>query len=151
MTIDADKIITLPFYHQDQPDRPNVNFPSSLALKQAFDSSTIAIQTAMNSIIDDLMSIIPGVSGSEQIGSAPIVGVVGANIYAQLAFIESQVQAIVGAAIPPGTVTTAMIQDNAVTTSKIASEAVTFAKLEKMLKTAANGGLVYAQQNFYGF
>ena len=129
MTIQGDKIITLPFYHSQQPDRPNTVFPSTDAFQAAMDSATVAVQNAHNALCDDLVSVVPGTSGSEQIGSAPIAGVSGATPYTQMTDLKAQIQAIIGGAVPPSSITNAMIQDNAVTLSKMADNSVGTAEM----------------------
>ncbi|HMK57740.1 MAG TPA: hypothetical protein VK462_01665 [Nitrososphaeraceae archaeon] len=160
MTITGDKVITLPFYHANQPDRPNTVFPSTDAFQAAMDSATIAVQNAHNALCDDLLSIIAGVSGSEQIGSATIAGVIGNTIYAQMTDLKSQIQAIIGGAIPPGSVSNAMIQDNAVTLSKMADNSVgtaeiidnsvTINELDISGKVSQVSGSTYAYRNISG-
>lgn len=150
MTIADDTLPTLPFLHQDQPDRPNTVYPSSLALKQAFDSSTQALQAVHNALVADLLSATSGSSGAESIGSATISGVLGNTVYNQLVDLKAQIQSLVGGVIPPSSVTTAMLQDGSVTTPKLANNAVTFAKLSTDMETASVGGQMYAYRNLLG-
>lgn len=79
--------------------------------------------------------------GSALIVSDPIVGVTGTTVYEQLVDIEAQVLAAVGGIVPPGTITTAMIQNGA----------VTHVKLEASEQTASVGGMLYAYRNLFGF
>lgn len=79
--------------------------------------------------------------GSDLIVSDPIVGVTGSTVYDQLVFMEGQIQAAVGGVTPPGTITTAMIQDGA----------VTHVKLEASEQTASVGGTQYSYLVNYGF
>lgn len=113
MAISGCKIPTLPFYHADQPDQPNRRFSSTLAFKQALDSSTISLQNAHNALIDDLLNTTPSASGSEQIGSAPITGVEGSTVYEQIASLETQIKSmgetIIANSIPPGSITNEML------------------------------------------
>lgn len=140
MTIPNDNVPTLPFLHQNMPDRPNTVFPSSLALKQAFDSSTQALQTAINNLVADLQASGSGISAAEFIGSATVPAVTGNTVWSQLVFMSAQIQAIVGATIPPQSVTSSMIQDGA----------VTYTKLEPKLQAGSVGGLLYAYKNLGG-
>lgn len=161
MSFTGDKVTTLPFLHADQPDKPNTSYPSTLAFKQAMDSSTQALQTAHNALIDDLLNSSTGTSASEQLGSAPITGVTGSTVYTQLAYIEGQVQDIIGGSVPPGTITGAMIQDNAITLAKMADNSVstaeivdgsvTYTEVDDAGKLSRIGGVIYAYKNIPGF
>lgn len=160
MTIPSDTLPTLPFLHQDMPDRPNTIFPSTLAFKQALDSSTVALQTVHNALIADLLASGAGVSASEFIGSATISGVLGATVYAQLTDLKAQIQALVGGVIPPSSVTNAMLQTdsvdtrvlapNAVTNTEILAGSVQITALQDYLQTALVGAGLYTYRNVKG-
>lgn len=123
--------------------------PVNRALLQSFfqNPGDIYLDTktegALNTLADaiDSNSVIFNADGSSQVPSLPIAGVTGTNVYDQLVSIETQVQAIVGGSVAPGTITTSMIQDNA----------VTFAKLSQGQQAASVGGICYAYNNFFGF
>lgn len=132
MSLSANKITSFTFLHQAQPDRPNTVFPSSAAFKAAIDTQAQQCQTAINQTIDDLTSIVLGTSGGEQVGSAPIFGVAGTNVRAQIADIFAQLQAVVvSGSLPNGT--------------------VSFAKLTADQQTASVGGILYANANLGGW
>lgn len=79
--------------------------------------------------------------GSALIVSDSIPGLSTNTVFGQLSELEAQVQAAVGGIVPPGTITTAMIQD----------AAVTYIKLEKKLRAASVGGRIYAHLTQGGF
>lgn len=58
-----------------------------------------------------------GSSGSERVGSAPIVGVTGNTVWAQLSSLKSMIDAIVGGSIPDGTITYAKLAPTPVSTA----------------------------------
>lgn len=87
------KVNNFTFNHADQTDRPS--FPNSGALKTAFDSRSESMRVALNGLIDDLMSIVAGDSGAENIGSAPITGVAGDTPYEQIVDVKAQHDALV--------------------------------------------------------
>ena len=74
-----------------------------------------ALQVIVNQVNDNwtdyagvkavLNSVTPGNSGSEYVKSAPISGVSGATVHAQMTNIEEQIQALVVGSIPTGSVT----------------------------------------------
>lgn len=150
MPIINDKVTSFTFNHADQPDRPNTVFPSSLALKQAFDSRATQLQTGLNDLIDNLLATTVGDSGAHNVGSETILGVAGNTVFDQLTDLKVQIQAIVGANIPPGSITTAMLQDGSVTNPKIATGAVSHSKLSAAERTASVGGRLYAYQVCFG-
>lgn len=133
----------------DLPDRPGGTI-STVDLKYQFDSSPEELRSSLNGLIDDLLSAVAGLSGAEQVGSAPIVGVSGVTIYDQLSDLKAQIQSIVGASIPAGSITTAMIQNLAVTTAKLIDASVTFQKLSTDMQAASVGGQLYAYRNSKG-
>jgi len=53
----------------------------------------------------ELQSTTPGSSGAEKIGSAPIYGVSGTTVYAQLVDLKAQVNDVVSGVIPDGSIT----------------------------------------------
>lgn len=74
-------------------------------------------------VIVDQVNVNAGIfaaGGSALIVSDPIPGLSTGTVFDQIAEIEAQVQAAVGGIVPPGTITTAMIQDRAVTHIKLA-------------------------------
>jgi hypothetical protein len=81
-----------------------------------------------------------GTSGADNLGSTLVSGVSGTNVRAQITDLRAQILALVGGAIPPQTITTAMIQDLA----------ITFAKHDTLTQTDLNGGLIYAYKNIGG-
>lgn len=94
MTLPSNKITSFTFLHQNQPDRPNTVFASSAAFKAAIDTQAQQSQTAINGTIDNLVSVTPGNSGSENIGAAPVAGVTGATVSAQITSLSNSVQNI---------------------------------------------------------
>lgn len=72
--------------------------------------------------------------GSDLIVSDPIPGLTGTTVYDQMSEMEIQIQSIVGGSIPPGTITTSMIQDGAITHEKLAPSE----------QTASVGGTLYS-------
>lgn len=101
----------------------------------------------MNSI-NNLLSISEGDSGAENIGSAPIVGVAGATVYAQLVSLKAQIQSMVLGAIPDDTIETGMLIDGIVTALKLATDAVSTAKIQNNAVTTdkiLNGAITAAK------
>jgi hypothetical protein len=72
------------------------------------------------------LSNILGTSGSTFVGSPSIVGVTGAVVYDQLLSLKAQIDAIVSASIPPGSITTTMLQDESVTLSKLNADVLSY-------------------------
>lgn len=83
------------------------------------------LQAYLEEVISKLKNVTAGQSGAEFVASAPITGVTGATVYAQLASLKSLLDAITA----NNWVTTLRIADNAVTTTKIPDEGITGAKL----------------------
>lgn len=98
-----------------------------------------AFQVVVNQVNDNAGIFTAG--GSSLVVSDPITGITGTNVYDQLVSIEAQVQAAVGGIVPPGTITTAMLQDGA----------VTHVKLSPSEQTASVGGTLYAYSNLGGW
>lgn len=98
---------------------------------------------AFNTLADqiDANAGVFGPTGSQQVLSPPIDGVTGTNVYDQLVSIEGQILAAVGGIVPPGTITSAMIQNGA----------VSHLKLSASEQTASVGGTIYAFQTQGGF
>ena len=69
---------------------PNKPLISPTALKAAFDKYGADDKPFVNSLIDELESITPGSSGAENMGSAPISGVTGTTVHAQLSDLKAQ-------------------------------------------------------------
>ena len=69
--------------------------------KKVFDNlvrNVVAEQ--VNGLVDDLMSQEEGISGAEQVGFAPIAGVVGGNIRAAICNLKEQIDnAVIGAGV----------------------------------------------------
>lgn len=88
-------------------DLPNATDGLSPAqLKAKFDEASGLIKTYLNSTLTtELESTTVGASGAHSVGSAPITGVTGTNVYAQMASIFSQLQAAVIGQIPDGSIT----------------------------------------------
>lgn len=144
------KVLTFTFTHAAQSDLPTPTYASSAAFKAAIDTQATQLQTAINSVIDQLNSIVALSSGAENIGSAPITGVTGATVYAQIADIKSQLTGLVLGLIPDGTITAAKLALLAVGTAQLADGAVTYVKHDTLTQTDLNGGLVYAYKNIPG-
>lgn len=95
------------------PDRPNTMLTAE-DLKAYFDSSPEELRVALNDLVNALQSTTAGDSGAENIGSAPITGVSGATVYAQLEDIFNQLQ----------TTSVGQIPDNSITDTKIGKRTV---------------------------
>lgn len=139
MSLQDNKINIFAKRVSDLPNRPGSAYSAS-DVKGYFDSSPEELRLALNAVIDNLLSQVGGQSGAENIGSAPIAGLSGTSVYAQLSGVEAQIQSLVAGVLPPGTVTNAMLQDGA----------VTLAKLDTMLKTATVAGLLRAHSAYGG-
>lgn len=98
-----------------------------------------AFQVVVDQVNENAGIFAPG--GSALIYSDTIPGLTSNNVYGQISEVEAQVQAAVGGIVPPGTITTAMLQDGA----------VTYAKVDDLGKIARIGGTVYAYKNIPGF
>ncbi len=95
-------------------------------------------------VIVDQVNLNAGIffaGGSALLFSDSIPGLSTNTVFDQIAEIEAQVQAAVGGIVPPGTITTAMIQDGAVTHVKLSSSE----------QTASVGGLLYANSTLGGW
>lgn len=123
------KVANFPFNHADQSDKPA--FTNSADLKAAFDSRSETMKAAHNGLIDDLTSVTPGSSGAEQIGSAPIAGVVGDTSHEQIADIKAQLNGAVAGQVPDGSLTQQ--------------------KMSPDVQTAIVAGQLYAYKNMGGF
>lgn len=139
MSLQDNKINIFAKRVSDLPNRPGSAYSAS-DVKGYFDSSPEELRLALNAVIDNLLSQVGGQSGAENIGSAPIAGLSGTSVYAQLSGVEAQIQSLVAGVLPPGTVTNAMLQDGA----------LTLAKLDTMLKTATVAGLLRAHSAYGG-
>lgn len=124
MPISSEKITA--FYKKvaDLPDRPNQSGVSAAQVKAQIDSSPEELRQSLNGLIDILMSVTAGDSGSENIGSANIAGVTGSTVHAQLSDIKTQLNNATTGSLPDGSITTAKYADNSVTASKLASGSV---------------------------
>lgn len=71
-------------------DLPNQPLISPTALKAAFDKYGADDKPFINNLIDELESVTPGSSGAENMGSAPISGVTGTTVHAQLSDLKAQ-------------------------------------------------------------
>lgn len=98
-----------------------------------------AFQVVVNQVNENAQ--IFNADGSTLIPSPVIAGLSSTTVYDQLVEIEAQVLAAVGGIVPPGTITTAMLQDGA----------VTHVKLEASEQTASVGGTLYAFYNLGGW
>lgn len=92
---------------QALPNQPNSNDGLTPAeLKAEFDEAGNVIKLFINgTLISELSSVVPGSSGADHIGSAPILGVTGATVFSQLSNIYSQLSGIVLGQIPDNTIT----------------------------------------------
>lgn len=93
------------FKHANQPDTPSV---PAATLKAQWDSQASELKATLNKLIADLEKT-TSTSGAEQIGSAPISGVAGGNVYAQLVALKALLDATVTGDIPDGTITDAKL------------------------------------------
>ena len=89
MSISSRKISTWTSPVADQLDRPAL---TASQMKAVFDSNSEQLKTSVNGLIDDLA----GATGAEQIGSAPIVGITGTTIWAQLSDFFTNVFGVIG-------------------------------------------------------
>lgn len=86
----------------DQPNATSGLTPTQL--KAAFDAAGNSIKTYINgTLISELENVTAGASGAHKLGSAPISGVTGADVYTQLSYIKAQLDAAVIGTIPNGT------------------------------------------------
>lgn len=91
-----------------------------------------AMQVIVDQVNENAAIFVAG--GSDLVVSDPIPGLTGLTVYDQMVEMEQQIQSAVGGIVPPGTITTAMIQDGA----------VTHIKLSIGERTASVGGVLYA-------
>lgn len=117
-------------------DHPNATMSAS-ELKSYFDSSPEELRQAINTLIDNLFSTVPGNSGAENIGSAPITGVTGSTVYAQITDLKSQLTNIILGQIPDGTITEAKLAFNIATQAE--------------MDAAIIGSTMYTYKNMGGF
>lgn len=147
---------TFTFLHASQPDVLTPGFISAPVLKADFDSQAQELLTFVNAILTALGASTSG-NGTELIGAPAITGVSGSTLYAQLTDLRAQIVTIIGGAIPPSSVTTAMIQNLAVTAAKIAlatitnaqiaADTITLSNLAPTVKTGNRGGKIYTYRN----
>lgn len=138
MSISDDKVLAFTFEHKNQPDRPNTLYTTQ-QFKILLDTQAEQLQAGLNGLIDNILSALTGDSGAHNVGSATITGVAGNTVYAQLTDLKVQIQAIVGGSIPPGSVTTAMIQDGAVTYPKLNPAPASVPTANRLMLYDANG------------
>ena len=80
-------------------------------------------------------------NGSTYLISPAIPGITGTTVYDQLAFLETQIQAITGGVVAPGTITTALLQDGAVTHVKLSPSEQTASAASMLNAQSTLGGL----------
>lgn len=91
------------------------------------------VKTALNSTT-------LGSSGTQYVKSPTIVGVTGSDAYAQLLSLKQQIDAIVSASIPPGSISTAMLQDGSVAFLKLSTDVYdSLATALKLIQRDSNG------------
>jgi hypothetical protein len=83
------------------------------------------LKNALNGLMSELENIESGHSGAEKIGSAPIDGVTGDTVWAQMAYMNSQILAAWEGVLTNGVINdTEMFADDVVTGAKIADDAI---------------------------
>jgi len=117
-------VLTNKYTSQPTEPTPTGGFTAQ-TLKEEFQKQPNQIEAFINSLIDQLESIVAGKSGAELIGSATINGVAGLTVHAQMASLKQQITASVIGNIPDGTLTGAKFQDNTITGNKIAHNTIT--------------------------
>lgn len=82
----------------------------------------LQVDGAIQELYDALDSIVAGSSGSELVKSAPISGITGSTVYAQIANIYTQLTGIVLGLITDNTITDAKLVDTAGQTKDLVSK-----------------------------
>lgn len=98
-----DKIVSLPY-----PDFKLLEYIDP----DKFDANNEALRAKIDEIVqyvNDLSSIVAGSSGAEKIGSAPITGVTGTNVHAQINGVCSLIDQLVLGQIADGSITDAKL------------------------------------------
>lgn len=142
---------TFTFDWTSVPDVLTPGVYTAAQLKDLFNERDQELLDFVNSLIATLASTTSLSSGAENIGSATISGAPGTTVYAQLVSLQAEINALVGGAIPPSSVTTAMLQTSSVTTIKIADNNVTYDKMDSDSQADLIGGEIYAYKNLGGF
>lgn len=88
------------------------HFPSNWTVEQVkakFDQLPAYVAARLNALIDALLSKVPGSSGADKLGSAPIDGVTGTTVRQQLIDLKDQINGLLleDVAIPDGSLTKA--------------------------------------------
>lgn len=77
-----------------------------------------------DTLLVELTDTTTSTSGADYIGSAPIEGVTGENVHAQIVDLKTQLDGVSAGAVSDGSITTAKLANDAVTADKIADDAV---------------------------
>jgi len=101
----------------DLPNEDDGLSPSELKAK--FDEAGLAVKQYIN---DTLISELEGETASENLGAKAITGVEGANIYAQLNNLKTQLDDLTMGEIPDNSLQTVKLQDDCVTNAKLGSD-----------------------------
>lgn len=115
-------VLTNKYTSQPTEPTPTGGFTAQ-TLKEEFQKQPDQIEAFVNSLIDQLESIVAGKSGAELIGSATINGVAGLTVHAQMASLKQQITASVIGNIPDGTLTGAKFQTGTITDDILSNNA----------------------------
>lgn len=95
-------------------DEPNdIGGLTADQFKAKFDEGPIILQEFINDLVDILTNTATGTSGSENIGSAPISGLVGNTVYEQLAQLVAMTQQAQVGSLVNGSITDIKLSDDA--------------------------------------
>jgi hypothetical protein len=99
------------FNHVDQQD-DLYKVQSALEIKTDFDSRANELKATLNTLIDDLNATTTGNSGAKNIGSEPIAGLAGSDVYSLMVALKNQMDSTVLGQIPDGAVTEAKLSSD---------------------------------------
>jgi hypothetical protein len=94
----------------DEPNDVTGLLPEQV--KAVFDKAPNDIKTYINGLVDILNSVTLGSSGSENISSAPIAGITGNTVYAQISQLLSVAQQAQAGTMLPGIITDVMLSND---------------------------------------
>lgn len=104
-------------------------YPTQPASETEIRSAVQGISDQLRDYINDTLLVeltdtTTSTSGADYIGSAPIEGITGENVHAQIVDLKTQLDGVSAGAVSDGSITTAKLANDAVTADKIADDAV---------------------------
>jgi hypothetical protein len=131
----------LTFRHSAQADDLRASEGSAAGVKAVMDSQGLELLGYVNAILDALKAVVADGSGAHQVGSAPITGVDGATVYAQLTALKTAIDGVAMGEVPDGSVTGAKLSPEATLTLQTITDSVTDKKVVWELRDGKLGFL----------